>query len=141
VIYLTPPSNYFVPDSATQQQGQTAWSNATWVIGDQTAAEAQLTINQQQMLTSSSEHFSQVKSIGQDADGQNVWIACDINSEPANSDVLYELFCDVQPGFQLATGTAQALQVYQAQQQAVLQWAGLGAIITLDAIPTPPKKK
>ena len=142
-IYLVqditlPQAYYFVPDAATQTAGEAIGiPNSTWIIGDINAANAQLAIAQQNFESSSlwPPHFSQIKSIGKDPDGYNIWIACNITTEPSNTDTLYELFCDVQSGFQSATGTTDALQIFENQKQAVLVWADLSAVTVLNNLP------
>jgi len=133
---------YFVPDAATLTEGQTLnIPNTVWAIGNLNVASAQHAINQQTFKRSQAwlPHFSQVKSIGQDADGHNIWAACDITTESENTTILYELFCDVQPEYQTAMGTRPALYLYGQQEQAVLAWAGLSSVITLTALPSLPE--
>jgi len=67
-------------------------------------------------------------------------VPCVLAGEIQNTDTLYELFCDVEPGFKLATGTDEAQAIYAQQQQSILQWAGLDQIRTLTELPQPPKK-
>jgi hypothetical protein len=133
---------YFVPDATTLAEGQALnIPNTVWAIGDINVANAQLATNQQTYENSEYwlPHFSQLKSIGTNPDGSNIWGACSITTEPANTTMLYELFCDVQMGYQLATGTASALTIYGQQEQAVLAWAGLAEVTTLNALPPAPK--
>jgi hypothetical protein len=135
---------YFVANTEVQQEGQALnVANSIWTVGDITAANTQLANSQTIFLSSPQAfmHFSQVKSVGQDAEGHNIWSGCNILTEEPNTTILYELFSDVQGGFQQATGTSNALQVYETQQQALLSWAGLSSVITLDKLPTPPKPK
>jgi len=146
-IYLTTDITtgtqyYFVPDATTLAEGEALnILNTVWAIGDINASNAQLATNQQTYKNSQYwlPHFSQLKSIGTNPDGSNIWIACSITAEPANTTTLYELFCDVQPGYQLATGTTPALTIYGQQEQAVLAWARLAEVTTLNALPQPPK--
>jgi hypothetical protein len=132
---------YFVPDAETQAAGEAlVIPNSIWSIGDIDAANAQLIAAQQNFQNTDQFkiHLSQVKCIGQDSDGYNIWGVCNITTEPSNTDSLYQLFCDVQPGFQDATGTDEALQIHEAQKQAVITWVGFRSIITLNELPKAP---
>ena len=132
---------YFVPDVETQTAGEALGrANATWIIGDLNSANAELTTLKQNFQNTDQFkiHLSQVKCIGQDSDGYNIWGVCDITTEPSNTDMLYELFCDLEPGFQSATGTDEALQIYESQKQTVITWVGFQSIITLNELPKAP---
>jgi hypothetical protein len=147
-IYLTSDitvgqSYYFVPDSATQAEGEAlGYKKATWIVGDLTAANQQLAINQENYLNdpATANHFSCLKSIGQNPDGTNIWQSCDLNTEQPNTDVLYELFCDAEPGFQTALGLDQAKQVFANEQQALLVFVGLNQVKVLNSLPQNLKK-
>jgi hypothetical protein len=132
---------YFVPDATTQAEGEALGiTNSTWIIGDLIAANAQLSTNQTTYLNSSmaAVHFSCLKSTSQDDQGQNIWVACDLSTEQPNTDVLYELFCDVIPGFQSATGLDQANAVFANEQQTLLGTVGLNQVTTLHQLPPKP---
>jgi hypothetical protein len=131
---------YFVPDATTLDEGQALnIPNTVWAIGDINVANTQLATNRQTYENSQYwlPHFSQLKSIGTNPDGSNIWVTCSITAEPANTTTLYELFCDVQLGYQLATGTELALTLYGQQEQDVLVWAVLSSVITLNKLPKP----
>jgi hypothetical protein len=120
--------------------GRRSVSYSTWSIGDIDAANAQLIAAQQNFQNTDQfkVHLSQVKCIDQDSEGHNIWAACNVAAEPSNTDSLYQLFCDVQPGFQNATGTDEALQIYEAQKQAVITWVGFRSVIVLNKLPKAP---
>ena len=133
---------YFVPDVETQTAGEAIGiPNSIWIVGDLTAANQQLVINQNDFLNdpTTAVHFSCLKCIGQDSEGHNIWESCDLTTEQPNDNVLYELFCDVIPGFQSAIGLDQANSVFANEQQALLVWIGLNEVITLHALPPKPK--
>ena len=135
-------NKYFVEDDATVASGQALnIPNAVFSVGDINAANQALAEAQQAFLSHPEvlNHFSCVKSIGKDLEGHNIWVPCVLAGEVQNTDTLYELFCDVTPGFQLATGTTEAQAIYAQQQQAILQWAGLNQVTTLTELPKAPK--
>lgn len=131
---------FYVPDNATQSEGEALnIPNATWIVGDKTAADSQLQISQTNFLNSDipGQHMSQVVSVGQDTYGHNIWKACDITKETPNTDSIYELFVGVLPGFQRAVGTTEAMNVYKTHQQELLSWAGLDTVNELSGLPKP----
>jgi hypothetical protein len=130
---------YFVPDSATQTQGEALnMPNSIWQVGDITLANQQLATSQQSVINNEIllQHLSQTVSVGQDEDGNNIWQVCDVTTETDNLDKIYELHNGVNPGFQRATGLSQAMTIYQTQQQEILTWLSLTQVITLTALPT-----
>jgi hypothetical protein len=135
---------YFAPDSAAQQRGETYnFKNATWLVGDIDAANQQLAITLQNYKNSDlwAQHFSQTKLISVDESGDETWEVCDITTEPANTDVIYNLFCDVNPQHIPVTGTEAALQLLATQQQDLIAFVGLDAVVALDNFPPEPKPK
>jgi len=135
-------NKYFVEDDTTLSSGQALnIPDAVFAVGDINTANQALAEAQQSFLAKPEilNHFSCVKSIGKDLEGHNIWVPCVLAGEVQNTDTLYELFCDVVPGFQLATGTTEAQAIYAQQQQAVLQWAGLNQVTTLTELPQAPK--
>jgi hypothetical protein len=129
---------YFVPDATTQSQGQALnLKNAQWVVGDLTQANNELNLSQSKFLASNlcSDHITCVKSIGQDAEGHNIWVSCNFLTEPENTDVVYEFFTDTNPGFTKATGTVEGQAVYNQKQQDILNWIRLNQVTTLTELP------
>jgi len=136
-------NKYFVEDDTTLASGQALnIPDAVFAVGDINVANQALADAQQSFLAKPEilNHFSCVKSIGKDLEGHNIWVPCVLAGEVQNTDTLYELFCDVEPGFKLATGTDEAQAIYAQQQQAVLQWAGLDQVTTLTELPIAPKQ-
>jgi hypothetical protein len=135
-------NKYFVEDDTTVASGQELnIPNAVFAVGDINAANQALVDAQQAYLArpETLNHFSCVKSIGKDLEGHNLWVPCVLAGEIQNTDTLYELFCDVDPGFKLATGTDEAQAIYAQLQQSILQWAGLNQVTTLTELPKAPK--
>jgi hypothetical protein len=130
---------FYVPDSTTQANGQ-ALNQSTWtfVVGTQDQANVHLSNVQIAFLQlpETNAHFSCMKSIGQDADGNNIWTSCNIYAETANTSTIYELYCDTYSNqHQRAIGTEQALSVRSTHQQSVLQWANKSQVFTMNTIP------
>jgi hypothetical protein len=129
---------YFVPDAATQAAGIALnKKNTNWVVGDINTANAQLATVQTTFLAlpEIQSHITCTKSVGQDAEGHNIWVGCNFFSETDNTDTIYELYTDTNPGFIRATGLAEAKTVYAQKQQDILNWAGLAQVTTLTALP------
>ena len=131
---------YFVPDADTQTAGQALnLKNAQWVVGDINTANAQLATVKTAFLAlpETQSHITCTKSIGQDAEGHNIWVGCNFLAETDNIDTIYELNTDTNPGFTRATGLAEAKTVYAQKQQDILNWAGLAQLTTLTELPQP----
>ena len=131
---------YFVPDSNTQSQGQNLnIPNTVWNIGNINDATNQLNTLQSIYLTSddAKEHITCTKCIGQTEEGYLTWIACDLFFETDNTDTIYELHTDTNPGFTRATGLAEAKTIYAQKQQDILNWIGLAQVNTLTELPQP----
>jgi len=129
---------YYVADATAQATGIALnKKNTTWVVGDINAANAQLAIIQTAFiaLPSTQAHITYVKSLGLTPDGSNIWVSCNAIAEPENTNVLYEVFCDVVPGFTMVTGTTALNTVTLEMQQALLTWANLNAVTTLSEMP------
>jgi hypothetical protein len=137
-------SIYFVSSAEIQSQGQALnIPNTVWNIGNINDATNQLNTLQSIYLTSddAKEHITCTKCIGQTEEGYLTWSACDLLAETDNTDTIYELHTDTNPGFTRATGLEKAKTVYAQKQQDILNWAGLAQIITLSELPLPHKKQ
>jgi hypothetical protein len=122
----------FVPDGVTKEKEQVMkLPNTVWVIGDIEAANQQLKITQQEYKNSDmwKLHLSQTKLVSVNEDGDETWEACDITKEPSNTDVAYNLFCDIDAVHTRVIGTEAALQLLEEHEQHVLTHAGLDAVI------------
>jgi len=129
---------YFVSDINIQSQGQALnISNTVWNIGNINDATNQLNTLQSIYLTSddAKEHITCTKCIGQTEEGYLTWIACDLFFETDNTDTIYELHTDTNPGFTRATGLEEAKTVYAQKQQDILNWVGLTQVKTLTELP------
>lgn len=129
---------YYVSDDATKAQGEALnLKNAQWIIGDLNTANVKLNEVVTSFLNDPStlSHITCTKSIGQDAEGHNIWVGCNFLVEPDNADTIYEFFTDTAPGFTQATGTTEAKEVYKQKQQDVLNWANLAQVTVLTELP------
>ena len=134
---------YYVADDATKAQGESLnLKNSQWIVGDLTAANGKLNEVVTSFLNDPStlSHITCTKSIGQDAEGHNIWVGCNFLVEPDNADTIYEFFTDTAPGFTQATGTTEGKLVYKQKQQDILNWLGLNQVTTLTELPQAPKQ-
>jgi len=131
---------YYVPDQDTLTQAEQLFNaSSIWAVGDMSVANAQLATAQNAYLAThdAQSHITCIKSLGQDAEGHNIWIGCNFLTESENSDTIYEFHTDTNPSFTRATGTTEGQTVYAQKQQDILNWIGLAQLTTLDALPQP----
>lgn len=108
--------DFVVPDQATEDAGIALGYEGIYHIGDQSLADAILVQNQQAWLNQNASLFTTSKDIDVDPI-QTTWIVCDLNTEPDNTDVDYNIFDVVNGYYNLATGLNNAKAKEQEVQQ------------------------
>lgn len=112
MIYIVPnlitlQPDYVCPNQATIDQGISLGYEGTFVIGDVTTANEILVTNQQNWFNRNQSQFSVNKDIDPDPI-QTTWIPCNLDSEPDNNDVDYNIFNPLTGRYTLITGLTNA---------------------------------
>jgi len=136
--YIAGKPNYVCPDQTTIDQGISYGYTGVFSIGTQNDADAILAINRQEWLTENYAVFTVNKDIDPDPI-QTTWIVCDLNTEPANTDVDYNVFDVVNGYYTLVTGLDNAKTLFANTQENYLIQSNLGSYIQFAEF-TPAKK-
>ena len=80
---------FVCPDQATVDEATANNLSGTFIVGTQEQANTILASSQETMIQTSEfkEHISAVKSVDKDADGNKVWVSCDIHTETDNTNI------------------------------------------------------
>ena len=112
---------FFVcPDQATLDQGKILIPNGIFSIGGEAEANALLNENQQAYLTTVLNLFSVNKDT--DVSEGTIWEAVNLDTEPDNVDINYQIFDVINGSYTLATGLDNAKQLLTATKQNYLNW-------------------
>ena len=120
--FVTNLSTYFCPDQATIDDGIAKGYTGDFVIGNENDANALLQTNQQIWLPTILNLFSVNKGIDVDPI-QTTWIVCDLDTEPANTDVDYNVFDVINGYYNMATGLDNAKTLLDQTKQNYINWA------------------
>jgi hypothetical protein len=115
--------NYVCPDQATIDQGKTLGYTGVFIIGTEADAQNILTTNRQSWLEASENRFCVVKQTVVSEGAQ--WIPIDLNAQPDNTDVVYEVLNTPNSEYLPAVGLVQAKETLNQVQQNYLDWSGL----------------
>jgi len=124
---------YFVPDEATQLDGQSNDTNGVYVIGTIDDANAKLREVAQSYLNERANDFSVCISLT-DENGTS-WQAVDLNTEIHTDNATYYLFDPVLGMHEVAVGLVEAKSKSEQIKQNFLSWSGLSEVQTLEALP------
>jgi hypothetical protein len=109
-------SKVFVcPDQATLDQGKISTPNGNFSIGGEAEANVLLNENQQAYLTTVLNLFS----VNKDTDvlDGTIWEAVNLDTEPDNVDINYQIFDVINGSYTLATGLDNAKQLLATTKQ------------------------
>ena len=112
---------FFVcPDQATLDQGKISAPNGIFSIGGEAEANVLLNENQQAYLATVLNLFS----VNKDTDVLEgvSWEAVNLDTEPDNVDINYQIFDVINGSYTLATGLDNAKQLLTATKQNYLNW-------------------
>jgi len=132
--------DYVCPDQATIDEGQAQGILGTFSIGTETDANNILATNQNAWLNQNASLFHVNKQINL-SDGYYQWIVVDLNTEPANVDVIYQIFDVVNGNYNQAIGLTSAQSLFIQTQQNYLTFSDLASFSSLDSWPAKPKPK
>ena len=131
--------DYVCDSQATIDAGQTAGYVGTFTIGTESNANAILATNQQAWLTAQEGIFCVNKNVIT-SDGHIEWITVNLNTEPANTDVVYRLLNTPNGDWVEETGLIPAQTEFATIQQNYLTFSGLGSVTSWTEWPKPPTK-
>ena len=134
--YLSNKPYYVCPDQATINAGIAAGYTGNFSIGVQADAQAILNTVQQNLLFACSDRFGVNKDI--DATEGITWQPVDLNTEPDNTDVSYQVFSTINGSYTQTTGLDNAKALYAQVEQDFLDFCNLGALIEWESFPPLP---
>ena len=124
---------YVCPDQDTITQGENLGYTGTFVIGDATTAQNLLAANRQSWLDASENRFCVVKQTV--VSGGTQWVPVDLNTQPDNTDFVYEVMNTPNSNYLQVVGLTQAKETFNQVQQNYLDWSGLGSYASWDTWP------
>jgi len=132
---------YFVPDATTQTEGQNLNNpNATFTIGTEQDAINFLTPIRDAWVSTRLDYVTVCK-VEINENEHQVWQACDLNSEPENTDVIYQVFSPLTALHTEVIGLANAKQLAKDTLDAYIEFYGFASPVTYTKLPpkfTPP---
>lgn len=130
-------NNYVCDSQATIDEGVALGYTGLFSIGGETEANAILVENQQAWLSAQADLFCVNKNIIT-SDGHIEWIVIDLDTEPANNDVIYRILNTPNANWIGETGLEPAKAEYSIIQQNYLNFCGLNFINTWTNWPKKP---
>jgi len=124
---------YVCPDQATITQGENLGYTGVFVIGDATTAQNLLDVSRQSWLIASENRFCVVKQTV--VSGGTQWVPVDLDTQPDNTDFVYEVMNTPNSNYLQAVGLTQAKATLNQVQQNYLDWSGLGSYASWDTWP------
>jgi len=125
-------NNYVCPDQATITAGESDGYIGIFSVGTEADANNILTINQNAWLTQKESLFNVNKEISDPSQpGYVIWESVNLNTEPENSDQIYQVFDVVNGYYNQATGLTAAQTLFTQTQQNYLVFCGLGSVTDL----------
>jgi len=133
-------SDYVCDSQETIDAGQTAGYTGVFSVGTEVDATAILTTNQQNWLTEQADIFCVNKNIT-NSDGHIEWVTVNLNTEPANTDVVYRLLNTPNGDWIEEVGLIPAQTEFATIQQNYLIFSNLGSVASWTEwkpLPKPP---
>lgn len=112
--------NYVCPDQATVDQGQAYGYQGIYSIGTQQDADNILTTNQSAWLTQNEGLFSVNKDI--DVTEGTEWTPCNLDLEPDNTDMYYQIFDVINGYYNEVIGLTNAKEKLQQTKTNAQNW-------------------
>jgi hypothetical protein len=131
-------ANFVCSDQAIIDDGISLGYQGSFSIGTQTDADQILATNQQSLLAQNSNQFNVNKDIDSDLT-QTTWITCDLNTEPDNDNIDYNVFNPLDGTYTLSTGLNNAKQTETNIKQQYLAFYSLSSYQTWDTWKPLPK--
>lgn len=127
--------NYVCPDQASVDQGQAYGYQGIYSIGTEQDAQNILATNQSAWLAQNENLFSVNKDI--DVTEGVQWISCNLDDEPDNTDMRYQVFDVINGYYNDATGLKNAKTLLNQTKTNAQNW-----FVTMTSFEnwTPPKK-
>jgi hypothetical protein len=126
-------SDFVCPDQATIDQGEALGYVGVFSIGGEVDAQNILTANRQSWLAASENRFCVVKQTVVSGGAQ--WVPVDLNTQPDNTDFVYEVMNTPNSNYLQVVGLTQAKETFNQVQQNYLDWSGLGSYASWDTWP------
>lgn len=101
---------YICPDQITIDEGKKLGYSGIFVIGTEADATVAVASSRQAWLTANEYLFTTNKDIDPDPI-QTTWLVCDLNTEPQNNNVDYNVFDVINGYYNLTTGLDAAKQL------------------------------
>lgn len=112
--------NYVCPDQATIDQGVAYGYQGIYSIGTEQDAQNILATNQANWLADNLSLFSVNKDI--DVTEGTEWIPCNLDEEPDNTDMYYQIFEVINGRYNEAIGLANAKALLNQTKQNAQNW-------------------
>lgn len=112
--------NYVCPDQQTIDQGQSYGYVGIYSIGGEIEANQILSENRTVWLSANLNLFTVTKDIDPDPI-QTTWVVCNLNTEPENADVDYNIFNVLNGNTTTVTGLTNAKELEKNTTETVLQ--------------------
>lgn len=106
---------FFCPDQSTIDEGKAIGYTGTFIIGTKTDADNLLNSCRQNWFDLNTSLFSVNKDIDPDPI-QTTWVVCDLNVEPQNIDVNYNIFDVINGYYTLVIGLDNAKNLLQTTE-------------------------
>jgi len=136
--YIANEPNFVCPDQATIDDGKAKGFIGIYSIGTQANADQILVDNAQAWLNQNISLFTTNKDIDPDPI-QTTWLVCNLNTEPENTDVDYNIFDVVNGFYTTVTGLDNAKAMETEKQQNWLEFCGLTSYQSWESFPVLPK--
>jgi hypothetical protein len=134
-------STYVCPDQATIDDGQAKGYTGNFIIGAQADADALVEVFRENWAVANATLLTVNKDIDTDP-VQTTWIPCDLNTEPANTDVDYNIFDIINGYYTLVSGLDNAKALLATTTENAKQYF-VGNPVTFETFPVlyPPKEQ
>lgn len=132
--------NYVCPDQATIDEGIAIGYKGEFSIGEQAEADTTLDQNRNAFLQANLSLFAVSKDIDPDPI-QTTWIVCDLDTEPNNDDVDYQVFDVVNGFYSMATGLVAAKAELDTKKSNFLSHQGLESYYSFESWPPIPQQQ
>lgn len=126
--------NYVCPDQATIDQGKAYGLSGIYSIGTEQEAQVILANNQKEWLANNLNLFSVNKDI--DVTEGTQWIPCNLDQEPENDDMYYQVFTVINGSYQEAVGLVNAKTLLNQVKQNAKNFVII--LSSFETWPTPP---
>jgi len=120
--FITELPMYVCPNQETIDSGIAFKYQGTFVIGTEDDANLALNMSRQEYLPTVLNQFTVNKDINSDPI-DTTWVNCDLNIEPPNTDIDYNVFDPKDGIYNLAIGLDNAKNLLEQTKQKYLNWA------------------